>query len=213
MYPIKLFYSPAGILIDASMAYNQNTQLPINNKNTFAEIIQKGIRSNWAKEYPLTPKLEKAIKLFAKARKSPYYHTGMKSIKVQILISSSKNPVKVSLKRGACSMVLSPPKRWGWGIFRTGQIESILFNWSPAEPGNINISLNTPDWYLPQLIAHEFGHILGLGDAYAVWYRLNKEAPGTKGFIMNDCGSVHSTELAMVLDAHRTGKPQFFPKG
>ncbi len=59
--------------------------------------------------------------------------------------------------------------------------------------------------------AHEFGHILGLGDAYAAHYRFFYEAPGTRDYMMNHNTAVSPEEAAMVRRAQETGKMQYFP--
>ena len=61
------------------------------------------------------------------------------------------------------------------------------------------------------MAAHEFGHVLGLGDAYAANYRFYYEAPGTKNYMMNRNVRVSEEEVQMVLKAHKTGKMQYFP--
>jgi hypothetical protein len=85
------------------------------------------------------------------------------------------------------------------------------------------------------MAAHEFGHVIGIGDAYNAWYRggtfLNQDgyyAPKDSVVYYNDeryevwtpdddmmitNQNVSANDIRMVLDAWRTGKPQFFEWG
>ena len=60
-------------------------------------------------------------------------------------------------------------------------------------------------------IAHEFGHILGLGDAYDAFYRFFYNAPDSESFMMRYNRKVNPLELIMALRARKTGKMQYFP--
>ena len=108
--------------------------------------------------------------------------------------------------------VISPFYRRIWGIFRTGQIESLGFNWSPEHPG----AMIMPPYGQPALIgsvaAHEMGHILGIGDAYGAIYRFYCAAPGTQAYMMHSNRQVQPQEIRMMLMAHSSGRMQFFPK-
>lgn len=95
------------------------------------------------------------------------------------------------------------------------------------------------NWF-EQTVAHEFGHALGLGDAYNAGYRGGKWAGSTDGYyapysyqVEDDYGNesyvyvpdndimlqgeshnyVSDNDVRMVLEAHRTGKLQLFPWG
>lgn len=95
------------------------------------------------------------------------------------------------------------------------------------------------DWF-EQTVAHEFGHALGLGDAYNAGYRGGKWAGSLDGYyapysyqVEDDYGNesyvyvpdndimlqgeshnyVSDNDVRMVLEAHRTGKLQLFPWG
>ncbi len=60
-------------------------------------------------------------------------------------------------------------------------------------------------------MAHEFGHILGLGDAYDAFYRFFYSAPGTDSYMMRFNRKVAPEEILMCMKAHRTGRMQYFP--
>ena len=112
------------------------------------------------------------------------------------------------------SYVMSRWWRWGWGLFRCSfHPETFMINWSRRHPGNIHLNLRrkySRNSFM-NISAHEFGHILGIGDAYAAHYRFFYEAPGTRDYMMNTNKRVSPEEAAMVRKAQQTGKMQFFP--
>ena len=117
-------------------------------------------------------------------------------------------------KMTGTSYVMSRWWRWGWGMFtHTLHPETFMINWSRRHPGNIhlNLRIGSGQERFMCVAAHEFGHILGLGDAYAAHYRFYYEAPGTKGYIMNNNKQVSPEEVEMVRKAQATGRMQFFP--
>lgn len=117
-------------------------------------------------------------------------------------------------KMTGTSYVMSRWWRWGWGLFSHSlHPESFMINWSRRHPGNIhlNLRIGSGKERFMCVAAHEFGHILGLGDAYAAHYRFFYEAPGTKDYIMNSNKRVSPVEVEMVRKAQATGRMQFFP--
>ncbi len=125
----------------------------------------------------------------------------------------------------------------------------ILDNWSIDRPGEVwlydrgqrtngNDNFHSPDWY-SNTSGHEFGHVLGIGDAYPAFYRYNAETPeyaqGTniygenveykthhpdkqtnedwkKGDAMLSNGILSDHDVKLMLAAYETGEPQFFPR-
>ncbi|MBP5180700.1 MAG: hypothetical protein J6127_05375 [Clostridiales bacterium] len=177
--------------ITAHIAFHEALgQKPERSDKTYAEIAAEGIRRYWSEagfEVELIPCKIKD--------KTPH---------VNVL------PAKVT----GTSYVMSRWWRWGWGPLRCAlHPESFMLNWSLKNPGNIHLNLRTyrSESSFMRIAAHEFGHILGLGDAYAAHYRYFYEAPGTKTYMMNRNERVSEEEVAMVLKAHRTGKMQYFP--
>ncbi|MDW7657040.1 MAG: hypothetical protein SCM11_07685, partial [Bacillota bacterium] len=108
--------------------------------------------------------------------------------------------------------VISPIYRRIWGIFRTGQIESLGLNWSPQHPGAIIMPPYGQASLIENVAAHEMGHILGIGDAYGAIYRFYCAAPGTQAYMMHSNRQVQPEEIRMMLLAHTSGRMQFFPK-
>jgi len=111
------------------------------------------------------------------------------------------------------SYVMSPAWRWIWGFFKNFHPEAMMLNWSPSNPGNIHLNLRffKDKNRFERVSAHEFGHVLGLGDAYGAHYRFFYEAPGTEDYMMNHNRKVSPEEALMVKRAHETGKMQYFP--
>lgn len=115
---------------------------------------------------------------------------------------------------------------------QSGQLEQVLYNWSLKNPGMTTLYNNykgSPysrhDY--AKISAHEFGHMLGLGDAYAAPYREGKRAPlqfvGANGRIyeasdedmmISDLSKEKPTytDIYMMLNAFGSGEGQFFPK-
>ncbi len=117
-------------------------------------------------------------------------------------------------KMTGTSYVMSRWWRWGWGLFRSSfHPESFMINWSRRHPGNIhlNLRIKCSKSYFMRVAAHEFGHILGLGDAYGAHYRFFYEVPGTEDYMMNSNRHVSPEEVSMVIRAQQTGKMQYFP--
>lgn len=98
-----------------------------------------------------------------------------------------------------------------WGFFRDFHVISMGFNWHPLYPGKISMPYRYNPVSLRKVAAHEFGHCLGLDDAYAAWYRGYDEYPGSRGYMMNSNGRVSSEEFRMVLRAQRLKKTSHFP--
>ncbi|MDO5738144.1 MAG: hypothetical protein Q4P65_02705 [Eubacteriales bacterium] len=108
------------------------------------------------------------------------------------------------------SHVGSPLWRRFWGFFRYFYPVSLGFNWSLTSPGYVVLNTARP-WRLDRVAAHEFGHIFGLGDAYAAIYRFFSEYEGSSDYLMNSNGNLSTEEFAMFLRAQASGRAQFFP--
>lgn len=122
-----------------------------------------------------------------------------------IRVSTFSNPYIFSHVRSAIW-------RCGWGFLRNRKIEALGVNWSRKSPGNIYLSTKNKGNSFLQIAAHEFGHVLGIGDAYGAPYRFFYRAPGTEMYMMCFNRQVQSQEVEMVLRAHTENKMQFFPK-
>ena len=119
-------------------------------------------------------------------------------------LEGKKRPIPIFIKKPRIlpSHVASGLFRRFWGIFRTGQIESIGYNWSRNFPGYAVINDLRSTHHLRQVAAHEAGHLFGIGDAYAAWYRFFYAAPNTKNYMMHYNTRVHTQEIAMLIRAY-----------
>ena len=145
-----------------------------------------------------------------------YWEEAGFSVDIRRIEKGNKRPhiCVVPAKMTNTSYVMSRWWHWGWGLFRSSfHPESFMINWSRRHPGNIHLNLRrkyTKDRFM-RVAAHEFGHILGLGDAYDAHYRFYYEVPGTENYMMNSNIRVSEEEAQMVRRAQQTGKMQYFP--
>ena len=169
---------------------------------TFADAAIEGIMECWGKEYELEGlnfKVPVRVELIRKDGDPSLYDRHQRFFGIKM--------VRLSMT----SFVSSSPWRWFWGFFKTGCPESMMINWSITSPGTIHLKEYYSLRSFKHVAAHEFGHVLGIGDAYDAHYRCFYEAPGTELFMMNRNASVDPQELEMVLRAHTTKRMQFFP--
>lgn len=109
------------------------------------------------------------------------------------------------------SFVMSYPWRWLWGLPFNGSLESFALNWSPYQPGIINLNQYYSLGRYEQVAAHEFGHLLGIGDCYDAPYRFFYQMPNVNSYMMCYNRKVQDMELEMVLTAHLKRRMQYFP--
>ena len=203
---------------------------------TYADVAEAGIRRNWSGKYPMSWLEDDGYEL-ARAHASYRVLTqdnnpldeqmqpDPSSARVTLEFIRYQTPqavndyphqrflkVKMSYSENRAGYVTSPLWRWGWGFFKSFQPEALTLNWSRKHPGIATIRQNADRHAFQQECAHEFGHILGLGDAYGANYRFYFEAPGTTDFMMNQNRQVNPQELEMVLTAHLYNRMQYFPK-
>ncbi|HPX93164.1 MAG TPA: hypothetical protein PK646_06300 [Bacillota bacterium] len=235
--PIILSCSKDGLLIDCLFTYNRRACRPPKKETAkrepLCDVIERGIRDNWSGRYAIDLQLGAALAAFCRqaGTANPFEGADFLPVEVQIkrfgegalvpalltfkqFITRKRSPARIYVRHSAIlpSHAASPLHRRIWGVFKTGQLESIGFNWSPSHPGYITITSNTAPSRLPQVAAHEAGHLFGLGDAYAAWYRFFAAAPNTQGYMMRDTSRVQPAEIAMLLMAHTTGRMQYFPR-
>lgn len=168
---------------------------------TYADSFERGVKRFWEKRYDLSycglGSCDVDVTFVRKG--SPEYPQGQRCFKVR----------KARISK--TSFVSSPPTRLFWGLFAYLSPESAMLNWSLKHPGTINMQkYKNPSGFM-RVSAHEFGHVLGIGDAYEAHYRFFYKAPGTEDFMMYHNTCVQPQELMMVLRAHQTGRMQYFP--
>lgn len=217
--PVRLNYDEScnTLNITANVVFSQSLLKPYENRiinkanailgiqnpeMTFADVATTAITSKWGGCYDMTPwngpeKLSVIVTVNRKD-KGEVEH-GQKCFRIQRVYGKGT------------SFVTSPPWRWLWGLF-TGRKECFFtLNWTPSFPGTINMNkYSTKAWFM-STTAHEFGHVLGLGDAYDAFYRFFYEAPGTSQYMMNFNRRVHPEEIMMAIRAHKLKKMQYFP--
>lgn len=203
---------------------------------TYADIFEAGVRSNWAGKFELDWLLDDGYEL-AKAKASFRVLTddnfpkktdvtpNPSAVRVTIEFVRKDNPeaatvygqrrfIKIlfSRNKNMPSHVVSPIWRRFWGIFSNGQLETLMHNWSILHPGNIYMQKNLSRHLFLKTGAHEVGHILGIGDAYAASYRFFYEAPGTNNYMMSHNRKVQPPEVEMAVAAHFFNQMQFFSR-
>lgn len=203
---------------------------------TYADIAESGIRSNWSGRYSFSWLADDGYeRAQARARlrvleskenpddsettpTPPAIRVTVEFVRYGSTLALSEYPhqrfFRVKLSRGVLfpAHVVSPPWRWYWGFFRSGQLEGLHLNWVPEFPGNVTLQREPDRKRYQQIAAHEIGHILGIGDAYAANYRFFFEAPGTSNYMMCHNRRVQPEEIERTLTAHYRRRMQYFPK-
>mgnify|MGYP001028450016 FL=1 len=203
---------------------------------TYADIFEAGVRSNWAGKFNIDWLLDDGYEL-AKAKASFRGLTDENfpkktdvtpqsaAVRVAVEFVRKDKPeakeiynqhrfIKIvfSKSKNMPSHVVSPIWRRFWGVFSNGQLEALMLNWSVLHPGNMYIQRNLSRHLFQKTGAHEVGHILGIGDAYAASYRFYYEAPGTTHYMMSHNRKVQPQEIEMAVAAHFFNQMQFFPR-
>ncbi len=234
--PIQAHLTESGLMIDCLFAYNPRALRPMKEAEgdlSWAHAIEAGIRQHWTGSWPLSENLVQALDLFCKKRQIALDLSTMTRLAVGMTIrreetgaltpglltfkqwlARRRRPARIYVRPSLIlpAHVASPLHRRFWGIFRSGQLESIGLNWSPSQPGYMVVPSQTPGWRLAGLAAHEAGHLFGLGDAYDAWYRFYAPAAGTEAYMMRANQRVQTEELAMLIRAQATGRMQYFPR-
>ena len=171
-------------------------------KKTFADVAQAGIIEKWSGAYDMTPwggPENLTVKVNILRKDKGEIPEGQRYFKIQRVYGKGT------------SFVTSPVWRWLWGFIRGGRECFFTLNWSPNYPGTISMNKYSSKGWFKSTISHEFGHILGLGDAYDAFYRFYYEAPGTGSYMMNYNKRVAPEEIMMAMRAHFYKKMQYFP--
>ncbi len=197
--PIQVHLTGNHVLIDCRFHYNARALQTVGpDGKSLADHIEAGIIHKWSGFY--------SLELAGQ--------TELVRVSVQISRQRDRRSVPVVVRRLLLmpAHVISPWYRRGWGIAKTGQIESIGTNWSRQQPGRMVLPSDLQPSDLAAIAAHEAGHLFGLGDAYAAIYRFYDATPGTEHYMMHSNQSVQPAEILMLLRAHQSGRMQFFPR-
>lgn len=229
--PVQITLDKQTLTIEATFRYGASCfNLHPASQIAYADLIEAGIRRKWTTSFEVDERLQRALELFADRRNLPQKRrpdvTKRLQVEVKIYrhplhgmtygdtVKPAEKPIHIRLSRTTLlpSRVGSPLWRRVWGFFRVFQIEGLGLNWTRKERGIMTMAPYPSVWQVESVAAHEFGHLMGLGDAYGAIYRFFYEAPGTDDYLMRNNRRLSSEELAMVLDAERKNKMQFFPK-
>lgn len=197
--PIQLFLTRDQLLVSCCLRFSRQamTCRPGSSDRTYAELVTEGIRTFWEGYYwlPLAG--------------GPQPLT----IRVQISTCSGRRAVPIRIRHLLImpAHVRSPLYRFYWGIIRNRHLESIGTNWSREQPGIMVLPHMDDPALVMRLAAHEAGHLFGIGDAYGAIYRFYDAAPGTESYMMHSNEAVQPEEVLMMLQAHVTGRMQYFP--
>lgn len=232
--PVQISVRGNNIEITAFVAFKPNLLKPYTNNGnmsdsflktkepgfSFADAVCEGITKNWSGKFELDLD-DNSVSVHKSVHDNDIPDIGSFTLKTKVIRKDDPEAEKYPgqrfftvkeplIKKG--SFVLSPLWRWFWGLVRSPKSpESISLNWSPYWPGSIHlIHYGTLSRY-EQVAAHEFGHIMGIGDAYGAPYRFFWEVPGTSDYMMNSDVRLHAREIIMALTAHKTGVMQHFP--
>lgn len=129
------------------------------------------------------------------------------------VVQGGRRPLLIYVKplKFRPSHVQSSFLRRGWGFFRDGRLISLGFNWHYRWPGLIRLAGSRPAQTFKREAAHEFGHTMGLSDAYAAWYRSYEAYPGSENYLMHSNRELSPEEIRMMFQAQASGHLQHFP--
>ena len=235
--PIQLILNGNSVRIRVFVRYSSKMFRYYPGTNiTYADVAEAGIRRNWSGKYPMSWLEDDGYEmsrahasyrvltqdnnpLDEQMRPDPSSaRVTLEFIRYQTPQAVNEYPrqrfikVRLAYSDNAAGHVTSSLWRWGWGFLKSFQPEALTLNWSRTHPGIVTIRQSADRHTFQQECAHEFGHLLGIGDAYGADYRFYFEAPGTTDFMMNQNRQVNPQELEMVLTAHQYNRMQYFPK-
>ncbi len=234
--PLQLDYDPyRGFLLTVNVTFNRRSYNYTIENRIYQEQIIQAVEAKWSNTYHVSPEIKKAtaayFKKFSDCSELSAWHQTELPFRVMIktdplsgvyanrvvylmrFFSKKQRPIPIFLKKTKIlpSHVGSGLLRRFWGLFRYGRVMCMGLNWSRCYPGFAVINQYAELSRLGSISAHEFGHLFGLDDAYAAWYRLYYPAEGTENFMMHYNRRVHHKEISMLIQAYTQNRMQFFP--
>jgi hypothetical protein len=241
--PIKLERTGNNVTITAYITFKGNyAEKKLDAGYTYGEAAASSIEKKWSGDFMIYGcKINVATRVFSSSR-SPNNvlrpaagGIGQRFLKIKIIGGT------------IASKIMRSHERLSWtGILKNDETISV---WSVAKSSSPIVIYVTENFQgsnpykligkssFEGLAAHEFGHALGLGDAYNAGYRGGKLPWTLDGFYApksyavrdksgkifsvsvpdNDMmlynGNVSDNDMRMVLEAYETGVQQFFPRG
>jgi hypothetical protein len=238
--PIKFSKNKNNIMITAFIKFYGNYAGKLHDcGRTYAEIAAASIEAKWSGTYMIYgEKTHVTTKVFSKAPrqdKQPQPETsGQGYLKIKISGGTLASKIMRSHEKMSLKGILKNDESISvWSVQKSSSpiIIYVTQNFQGSNPNKL-ISKSC----FEGTVAHEFGHALGLGDAYNAGYRGGKYpwafgglfAPASyevtdkagKTFtvtvpnndMMLNHGIVSDNDMRMVLKAYETGTQQFFPK-
>lgn len=234
--PLNLKYDPyRGFQLTAYLTFNPGAYRHHIDQVNLKDLVCRGIEEKWSGLYPTTPEIISACRIYFEnlapdSQLSPLHEdylpfsvilkldpdSGLvppRLIWLKRLLCFKQRPIPIFIRESKIlpSHVASGLLRRFWGIFKYGRVLCLGYNWSRHWPGYAVIHKYSQEKTLQSIAAHEFGHLCGLDDAYAAWYRLYYPAPGTEDFMMHYNRQVQAEEIAMLIKAYALNRIQFFP--
>lgn len=251
--PIKLIRTENDIIITAFITFtaDADSYFP-GSGETYAEVAAKSIMNIWKGNFIIEGKSMKLETFIFSNNSSPnnvftplFTNRKQKLIKMYIgagpkgHLSSLPGNLAMRSHEGMniIGAILNKESILKWSVERSSSPIVIYDHIRSSKTGKMEfIGRN---WF-EQTTAHEFGHALGLGDAYNAGYRGGSWAGSVDGYyapysyqVEDDYGNlsyvyvpdndimlegethnyVSCNDVRMVLDAYKTGKLQFFPWG
>ncbi|NLP14225.1 MAG: hypothetical protein GX383_07120, partial [Clostridium sp.] len=225
------------------------------NNLTYAEVIADGITRNWAGNFSVYGKDVSVYTSIYSKNPNPnkkfykgYFSPKQRFLNVRVVKGTSFN-IKIP---GGPTITLPNERKLGmadhenlnFGPNMLLNKEKDIFDWSIENASSFTVydtykdGRTVSEYNFAQISAHEFGHVLGIGDAYNAGYRGGSSviAEGTgfyapQNYTVEDrygnkyrvkvpdddmmiCNKkVSSTDIMMVLDAWTQGRIQYFPWG
>lgn len=241
--PVKLEKTGNNVLITAFISFKGNyANKKLDTGSTYGEIAAASIETKWSGDFMIYgEKINVVTKVFSSSPgpdnflKPAVCSSGQRFLIIKIIGGTIASKIMRSHEKLNIPGILKNDESiTGWSVTKSSNpiVIYVTENFQGDNPFKL---MSRSDF--EGMAAHEFGHALGLGDAYNAGYRGGKFpwtldgffAPKTyevrdksgKAFTVsvpnNDMmvynGKVSDNDMRMVLEAYSTGIQQLFPRG